>query len=248
MHHTAKLEKNPPPRSPARGSATSTTTACRSSGVHGLTVPLTSGRRRGSIGTPWKHRHLCLLPMLDAHVPLMVNQLAEFLKIGVVQVLDVPKISQDPAGGTAVDVPVPELVILARGKSALELLLRRGATGGRRVRATPGGTSRRYSPASAGRHTKTVRGAEVSTDPGADRGTRRRRWLTYVPVIMQLLFQHFHHFEFLKVPQVQFIDRVLDIPVETQRKDAHSTTAGWFDVPVGLSSQSVPYPCGRAGW
>ena len=31
----------------------------------------------------------------------MVNQLAEFLKIGVVQVLDVPKISQDPAGGTA---------------------------------------------------------------------------------------------------------------------------------------------------
>ena len=51
--------------------------------------------------------------------------------------------------------------------------------------------------------------------------------MTYVPVIMQLLFQQFHQIEFLKVPQVQFIDRVLDIPVETQRKDAHSTTAGW---------------------
>ena len=65
MHHTAKLEKNPPPRSPARGSATSTTTACRSSGVHGLTVSLTSGRRRGSSGTPWS-RTSAPLPLADA--------------------------------------------------------------------------------------------------------------------------------------------------------------------------------------
>ena len=28
----------------------------------------------------------------------------------------------------------------------------------------------------------------------------------------------------------------------------HPTTGGQFDVPVWLSSQSVPYPCGRAGW
>ena len=43
-----------------------------------------------------------------------------------------------------------------------------------------------------------------------------------VLVIMQLVFQQFYQFEFLKVPQIQFIDRVLDIPVATQRRGAHS--------------------------
>ncbi len=32
------------------------------------------------------------------------------------------------------------------------------------------------------------------------------------------------------------------------QQQQHPTTAGRFDVPVGLSSQSVPYPCGGAGW
>ena len=70
------------------------------------------------------------LPMLDAPEPLMVDQLPEFLKIGVVQVLEVPKISQDSIPQRKllsepqlverlVDLPVPEGAILARGKSAL---------------------------------------------------------------------------------------------------------------------------------
>ena len=37
-----------------------------------------------------------------------------------------------------------------------------------------------------------------------------------VPAIMQLLFQQFCKFDILKVPQIQFVDRVLDISVATQ--------------------------------
>ena len=39
-----------------------------------------------------------------------------------------------------------------------------------------------------------------------------------IPVVMQLLFQQFYQFEFLKVPQIRFRDRVLDIPVLPQRQ------------------------------
>ena len=64
------------------------------------------------------HRHLCPLPMI-------VDQLAEFLKIGVVHVVEVPKISQasipqrrllsEPQQlvEQLVEVPVPESVLLA---------------------------------------------------------------------------------------------------------------------------------------
>ena len=37
-----------------------------------------------------------------------------------------------------------------------------------------------------------------------------------VLAIMQLVFQQFYEFDILKVPQIEFIDRVLDIPVVTQ--------------------------------
>ena len=38
-----------------------------------------------------------------------------------------------------------------------------------------------------------------------------------VPALMQLVFQQSYEFDILKVPQIQFIDRVLDTPVVTQR-------------------------------
>ena len=57
MHYTAKFQKHPPPRSPARstrGTSTSTTTtACRSSGARGLTASPASGRSSESRGTSW---------------------------------------------------------------------------------------------------------------------------------------------------------------------------------------------------
>ena len=90
----------------------------------------------------------------------------EFLKIGVVQFLELHRISQHSIPQATllsepqlvkqlVDVPVPELVILARGKSALGLDWCQVAapgrgTGGRRVRATPGGTPQQGLPPAQG--------------------------------------------------------------------------------------------------
>ena len=52
--YTAKFRKHPPPRSPARGTSASTTmTACRSSGARGLTASPSSGLRSESRGTSW---------------------------------------------------------------------------------------------------------------------------------------------------------------------------------------------------
>ena len=69
MHFTAKLRKNPPPRSPARGTlGSTTTTSCRSSEERGLTVSLASGRRSGYSGTLWSRSstplRLCRCSML----------------------------------------------------------------------------------------------------------------------------------------------------------------------------------------
>ena len=163
--------------------------------------------------------------MLGAPVPLMVDQLAEFLKIGVVQVLEVPKVSQDSIPQRRllsepqlveqlVDVPLPELVILVRGKSILGLDWCQVAAPGRGHWWQTGTRNTRRDP--PGRYTNTGRQAEVSTDPGEVTP------VADIPVIMQLMFQQFYQFEFLKVPRIQFIDRVLDNPVATQRSGAHS--------------------------
>ena len=42
---------------------------------------------------------------------------------------------------------------------------------------------------------------------------------------------------------------VVDIhTVKESVRNNNNNTAGRFDVPVGFSSQSVPDPCGGAGW
>ena len=106
------------------------------------------------------------LPMLDAPEPLMVDQLPEFLKIGVVQVLEVPKISQDSIPQRKllsepqlveqlVEVPVPEgghtgtRQERTMALNGARLLRGRGATGGR-AHATSCGTLLLVSPPAQG--------------------------------------------------------------------------------------------------
>ena len=135
MRYMATFRKNPPLRSPARGTATSTTkTACRA-----RWLPTRPAHSR-----VWSvQRHtveqiidtFAPVPMLDALVPL-VGQLVEVLKINdtlvpdVEQVIEVPKIAlEDGIPQRAVHrepqlveqlvhVSVPELVIPARGRDA----------------------------------------------------------------------------------------------------------------------------------
>ena len=83
VHYTAKFWKHPPPRSPARSTSFSTTTACRSSGARGLTVSSTSGRRGESRGALWSRSPtLCpVVPLLHVPVPQPVDSVVDVLKI-----------------------------------------------------------------------------------------------------------------------------------------------------------------------
>ena len=103
------------------------------------------------------------------------------------------------------DVPVPQMVILARGRDAAGIewgqVGGRGAsTGGWCARTTPSGTAQRDSPPAQG-------GTQIlgNTD------------VVHVPVILQLVFQQSLPINSDMVPQIQFIVRVLDIPLVTQR-------------------------------
>ena len=189
MKHTAKSWKNPLPQEPGTRYNDLEDDDC---------VPELGGSRPDRLAgvRPQERvqRHtveqiidLVPLLMLDAPEPLMVDQLPESLKFGVVQVLEVPKISQDSIPQRRllseprlveqlVEVPVPEGGILARGKSVFgvewcQVAARGGATGGRRALATSA----------------------------------------------QLQFQQ-SFVEYVEVPQLHFIDRVVGISVASQRQ------------------------------
>ena len=113
LKHTAKSRKNPPPKtryydledddsvSELRGSRPD-----RLAGVK----PQERVQRHTV-----EQIDLVPLPMVDAPEPLMVYQLPEFMKIGVVQVLQVPEISQD-------SIPQRKLLwcqVAARGRGPL---------------------------------------------------------------------------------------------------------------------------------
>ena len=163
-----------------------------------------------------------LLPTLDDPAPKMVDQLAEFLKIGVVQVLEVPKSSQDSIlqrrllsepqlVELLVDVPVPEMVILARGKRALGLDWCQVAAPGRGHWWQKGTRHVKWDPG------KQILGAGLRCSQIQVQIVDEATPVADVRVIVQLMFQQFFQSEFLQVPQIHFFDRVLDIPVATQR-------------------------------
>ena len=106
-----------------------------------------------------------VVPLLDVPVPQVVDQLMEFLKHDVVQVIEVPKMSQVsiPPGKPLsepqmveqlVVVPVPESVLVARGTEFAGVVWctrgRAGPTGAWRAPSTPGGNARSDSPPAQG--------------------------------------------------------------------------------------------------
>ena len=62
MHFTAKLGKNPPSQQPGTWYYDLDDDSVLEFGVRGLNVSLTSGRRRGSSGTPWSRSSTPLSP------------------------------------------------------------------------------------------------------------------------------------------------------------------------------------------
>ena len=162
------------------------------------------------------------VPMLDAPAPLVVDQPVDVLKIldtmlhDVEQVVEVPKIilldrvrqrtaRWDP-------LPVEQLECQCRSRSSwhaagaqlalngARLLRGGGASGGSWAHATSRGTPEEDSPTAQG-------GIQIlGKDDVVD-----------VPVDTQLEFQQ-SKYEKVKVPQIQFLDRVPDIPVVPQRR------------------------------
>ena len=155
-----------------------------------------------------------VVPLFDVPVPQMVDQLVVVLQgldkfMPVEEGIEMPKISQDSIPQRAVlqapqlveqlvEVPVPEMVVLAHG---------RNAAGVRWCQIA----ARRRGLLVDGRHTPFQVGPPggIHRQPRAEnkywtarRRSRNRSWT----VIMQPEFQQ-------SVPQFQFIDRVLDIPV-----------------------------------
>ena len=88
LHYTAEFRKNPPHKSPARSTFSSTTIACRSSGARGRT----------GCGVEQIVDSAPVVSLLHAPEPLLVDSLGEVLKIldklvpDVEQEIDVPKI------------------------------------------------------------------------------------------------------------------------------------------------------------
>ena len=162
---------------------------------------------------------------------------------------------QSAGTGTAehwVEVPVPETVVLAHGSVAsagARSLRGEGSTGGWPAHAVPSGTPWRDSPPAQGGKEKLCTAAipEIQ-EPILDKTT------VDVLVITQPEFQQ-------SVPQFQFFDRVLDIPVrdryaqcQTVQKRGDSTGAVLGEVaytPVDVSttgSRSSAENCLEVPW
>ena len=164
----------------------------------------------------------CVLwPVLDAPVP-QVEQLVEVLTMpDVEQVIEVPKLAQED--GTPlravlreprvaehlVDVPVPHTVILADGRDDRGIRWRHllGRSGGSRWWMV--GTN----------HTKRDRTQGFTASPGRQTNIGQRGLpVVDVPMTMLHKFQKFVVDILILVPQIQFIDKVLDVAVMPQRQ------------------------------
>ena len=141
------------------------------------------------------------LPALDAPMPQLLDQLVVVLQgldmfTPVEQGIEVPTITlqdgilqravlREPLVEQLVEVPLPETVILQRGRSAAGITWCHVAARGGSVLLVDGWLSPRpVAPpegftASPGRFSNTGRGGEAggrATDPGADRGSGRSGW------------------------------------------------------------------------
>ena len=118
--------------------------------------------------------------------------------------LPVPQLAEQ-----LVDVPVPEAVILARGRSAAGVIWYHVAARGGRSYWWMGGS----------RHVQWVRPEGFTASPGRYINTGQAEVVAVVdvPVVMQLKFQQ-SFVVFFMVPQLQFIDRVVVTSVASQRQ------------------------------
>ena len=198
--YTAKFLKHSSPKSPAHSTSRSTTTTvCRSSGAPGLTASTRSGRRSGFSSTS--------LPILDVPVPLVGVQLVDVLRFFdtlcpvAEQVIDVPKIVLEdiPARRLCHEPQLVEQLVDEPLPSFDDFDL---------VEEEGGGAAANGSWVSCSRWSWPF--LLQGCGPGGGVLVDDRHIHCSVPVTMQRRFQQF--FEFF-VPQVQFLDRMVDITV-----------------------------------
>ena len=203
----------------------------------------------GFSGTSWSDLvdSVSGLPVLDAPVPDVVDQLADVVMLfdtmvpDVELVIEVPKIILDQVSQRSslrapqlaeqlVEVPVllsrvrpscrpssgrrpwhwPGALLVARGSTLVDHV---GPTGGRRAHATVAparGTHRQP------RAVKQILGA-APVPQIQDQFVDVEAPVVDVPVTVLHMFQQFYEFDIL-VPQIQFIDGVLDTAVVPQRQ------------------------------
>ena len=207
------------------------------------------------------------VPVLDAPVPQMVDQLSGFLKHDIAQVIDVPKIPLDSTPlrrplselqmvEQLVEVPVPESVLVACG---MELRWRRmapvrGCGRDLLVHGTHDLHQEEGTPVWVHRQPRAARQILGKAE------AVRRPLVVDVPVLFSDKFLQSKEVDLI-VPQIQLIFKVWDIPVVEQRRVTHSANcaedwkfarcSSWegVDMAVGVQTTGSWFrQCGKPCW